>query len=361
MKRMKPQWQRCEAKRLILADHQGRSRSSGYRRRRVTREFEGSDCVNEIPTVDISRPSITSKLALDAACRDHGFFLLLGHGLDDLVDRTWAQTRRFFDADPELKHGVSRSEQNPLGYYDRELTKLRRDRKEVFDFMIPSGSLRRDRNRWPSALPGFRETLTEFFDAFGRLAADTLQLVHATLELSARETAAHCGSPAVSTVRLNHYPVDDPVPEGERSELTPLGDLALGHHTDPGVLTLLLQDEVGGLQTKSQRDGWIDVPPEPGTIVVNLGDTLQVWTNDRYRAAVHRVVPMTRTQRYSIPYFFNPQVDAVISPIAELCEEPPRFSPFTWREFIQARIDDNFSHLGRDDTQVDQFRVRRAH
>jgi len=199
--------------------------------------------------------------------------------------------------------------------------------------------------------------MTEFFDAFGQLAGETLRLVHSVLGLSEQEIAAHRGSPPVSTVRLNHYPVDDPLAEGERAKVTPLGDLALGHHTDPGVLTLLLQDETGGLQTESREAGWIDVPPQPGSIVVNLGDTLRVWTNDRYRASVHRVVPMTRSQRYSIPYFFNPQVDCVISPIAELCAEPPRYRPFTWREFIQARIDDNFADLGKEDTQIDHYRV----
>ena len=107
----------------------------------------------EIPTVDISLPCASSKEALDAACRDHGFFLLAGHGLDDLVDRTWTQTRRFFDAKAAVKEEVRRSQENALGYYDRELTKRLRDRKEVFDFMMPSsltsptGAARRDRNR----------------------------------------------------------------------------------------------------------------------------------------------------------------------------------------------------------------------
>jgi isopenicillin N synthase-like dioxygenase len=313
--------------------------------------------MSQVPTIDISHPTRTSKAALDAACRDHGFFLLAGHGLDDLVERTWSQTRRFFDADPSVRDAVRRSEENPLGYYDRELTKRERDHKEVFDFMIPNGE-RRDRNQWPDDLPGFRETLTEFFDAFGQLAARTLDLVHATLELSDREIADHPGSSQVSTVRLNHYTVGDPVRRGEREELTPLGELALGHHTDPGVLTLLLQDQTGGLQTQSNEEGWIDVPPEPGTIVVNLGDTMQVWTNDRYRAAVHRVVPMTNKRRFSIPYFYNPQVDAVIAPIAQLCEAGPRYRPFGWREFIQARIDDNYTDLGQEDTQAAHFRIR---
>ena len=312
--------------------------------------------MSQVPTIDIGHPTRTSKAALDAACRDHGFFLLSGHGLDDLVDRTWSQTRRFFDAESSVRDSVRRSEQNPLGYYDRELTKQKRDHKEVFDFMIPNGE-RRDRNQWPSQLPGFRETLSEFFDAFGQLAARTLALVHSTLELSESEMAQHLGSAHVSTVRLNHYPIGDPVPEGQRAELTPLGDLALGHHTDPGVLTLLLQDRAGGLQTQSGEDGWIDVQPEPGTIVVNLGDTMQVWTNDRYRAAIHRVVPMTHKNRYSIPYFYNPQIDAVIAPISQLCEAGPRYRPFGWREFIQARIDDNYTDLGQEDTQAAHFRI----
>ena len=89
----------------------------------------------------------------------------------------------------------------------------------------------------------------------------------------------------------------------------------------------------------------------------NLADSLQVWTNDRYRAAVHRVVPMTRRDRYSIPYFFNPPFDAVIRPIDEICEDGPRYRPFTWREFIQARIDDNFADPGVDDTQASHFRI----
>jgi len=171
----------------------------------------------------------------------------------------------------------------------------------------PAGA---ERNRWPDDLEGFRETMAEFFDAFGRLSSETMALVHRVLGLPDSVIATHDGSPAVSTVRLNHYPVGDPVPTEERGDLAALGDVALGHHTDPGVITLLLQDDRGGLQTETRSGEWIDVPPERGTIVVNLADCVQVWTNDRYRAAVHRVVPMTTGDRYSIPYFFNPDVEA---------------------------------------------------
>ena len=133
--------------------------------------------------------------------------------------------------------------------------------------------------------------------------------------------------------------------------------MALHHHTDPGILTLLVQDAVGGLQTESLEDGWIDVPPVPGTIVVNLGDAMQVWTNDAYRAAIHRVTPRRGQPRYSTPYFYNPQSDAWLEPLEGLTEAAPRYRRFTWKEFIQARVSDNFADLGAEDTQISHYKI----
>ena len=113
-----------------------------------------------VPTIDISRSDALERDSLDRACRDHGFFLLRGHGLDALIDEMWDQTRRFFDAPRAVKEAVRRTEERPLGYYDRELTKQKRDRKEVFDFMEPDGPIGAKRNRWPEELVGFRETQT---------------------------------------------------------------------------------------------------------------------------------------------------------------------------------------------------------
>jgi isopenicillin N synthase-like dioxygenase len=310
-----------------------------------------------VPTIDISRPDATRLAALDAACSDHGFFLLEGHGLDAVIEETWAETRRFFAAPAPVKDSVRRTADQALGYYDRELTKRRRDRKEVFDFMQPDGAIGEKRNRWPSDLDGFRSVQTAFFDAFSDLAVRTLDLVYTALGASDQSAALLRGSPLTSTVRLNHYPVGDPLPEAEREGLPELADVSLGHHTDPGVLTLLLQDDTGGLQALARDGSWIDVPPRAGTIVVNLADSLQVLSNDRYRAAVHRVLPMTNAARYSIPYFYNPPIDAVIEPIEQLCATGPCYRPFTWREFIQARIDDNYADLGAEDTQASHFRI----
>ena len=310
-----------------------------------------------VPVVDISNPSATSLADLDRACRDHGFFLLSGHGLDDLIARTFATAGRFFDAPAEVKEAIRRDAANPLGYNDRELTKRRRDHKEVFDIVDPVQGRSRHYNRWPD-LEGFREAIEQHYDACSDLAERTTDLVLHALGLPADRQASHRGDRTASNLRLNHYTVGDPVPEGERDGLSALADdVALGHHTDLGLVTLLIQDDVGGLQAQSDEHGWIDVEPRPGTIVVNLGDCMQVWTNDGYRAAVHRVLPMTTRTRMSIPYFLNPARDAVVQPVPELVIDRPRYLPFPFRQFIDARSADNYADAGAPDAQISDFLI----
>lgn len=318
------------------------------------------DGVDFVPTIDATAPSSADLHALDTACRDHGFFLLANHGLDDLIDAAWHETRRFFDAPRHVRTSIVRDRENPLGYFDRELTKRKRDHKEVFDFVDPTFAPVDARNRWPQDLPGFRETMTELYDALSALTNRTLDIALDALGLKGESRNVITCSRRGSMLRLNHYPVGDPVPEQERDGLADLGPTALGYHTDPGIITLLIQDDTGGLQTESRTHGWIDVPPQPGTIVVNLGDCMQAYTNDRYRAAVHRVVPMTKRRRFSIPYFSNPPREATVAPIAALCDNGARYRAFAWREFMDARAYDNFADLGADDAQVTDYRIVNA-
>jgi len=307
-----------------------------------------------VPVVDISDPGATSIAELDRACRDHGFFLLAGHGIDDLIGRTFVAARRFFESPPAIKDEVRRDAANPLGYNDRELTKRRRDHKEVFDLVDPTEGRAQHYNRWP-ALDGFRDAIAEHYDACSDLAARTTELVLAALGLPADVAAEHRGDRTTSNMRLNHYTLDDPVSEAERAGLADLGDVALGHHTDLGLLTLLIQDDVGGLQAESAEHGWIDVEPRPGTIVVNLADCMQVWSNDRYRAAVHRVLPMTTSTRMSIPYFLNPPRDMTIEPIRDTGDGRARYRPFVFRDYIDARSADNYADAGAPDSQISDF------
>lgn len=312
-----------------------------------------------VPVINLASPTDESIAALDEACTDHGFFLISGHGADDLIAQTWAETKRFFDAGPEVHEPLRRTEENPMGYFDRELTKRKRDHKAVFDYLDPTMPNRDVWNRWPENLPGFRQSMTQFHTEFTTLAQRTLALLHTVLGLGPDSQAKMALDPSNSPVRLNHYPVGDPVPEGERDGLVDLGETALGYHTDPGTLTLLLQDDTGGLQTQSRNGDWIDVPPRPGTIVVNLADAVQVQTNDRWRAAVHRVIPMTTDRRFSIPYFGNPSRHTTIAPLEELSPEP-RYRSFDWSHFMASRTADNFSDLGAEDAQISDYLVELA-
>lgn len=329
--------------------------------------------MQNIPVIDFQAYAHSGMAAIDQtglteACEDHGFFLLTNHGLDAQIANVFAAADAFFSQPREHKIAVYRDESNPLGYYDRELTKQRRDQKEVFDFKI-GGHLSRNperHTRWPAQPEGFREALTEFFSAFTELSEATMRMVLQSIGLSTSQVAQTMeqgfGPSHTSAARLNYYPASDPVPNAERKDVTPLGDMALHHHTDPGAITLLLQDVIGGLQALSRTDGWIDVPPAEGTIVVNIGDILQVWTNDRCTAGVHRVVPVTSPRgRYSIPFFYQPKVDAVIEPWLSqdsvAGKQKPLYRAFSWQEYIRGRVADNFSDLGEDDIQIARYKV----
>ena len=311
-----------------------------------------------VPTIDLAAAERGIGLEpLDRACRDHGFFLLKNHGMDECIRQMWEASEAFFALPRDVKREISRTEASPLGYYDKEVTKRKRDQKEVFDYMMSraDGS---DVNQWPANQDSFRAVMDDFFIAASTVAERTLKIVYSSLVNDVDTALLPKGAARTSNVRLNYYPVNDPLAESERDGVTSLGDMALHHHTDPGILTLLLQDMTGGLQTLSKDDGWIDVPPEEGTIVVNLGDAMQVWTNDVYVAAMHRVVPRQSTGRYSTPYFFNPANDAMLEPLAGLLSgADPVYRPFTWREYIQGRVEDNFADLGEDDIQIERFRV----
>jgi len=315
--------------------------------------------MNRVPVINLTDPAVIAGERglledLDRACRDHGFFLLVGHGLDDEFERMWEEAARFFAAPRSERLAILRTEDRPLGYYDRELTKQQRDLKEVFDYMRPAADAK-GRNQWPEQRAEFKLAMTGFYEAMSELAATTLSLIHTALGIGGIDELT--GDPNTSNVRLNHYPVGDPLTEEEKQSVNALGDMALHHHTDPGLITLLLQDDTGGLQALSAEDGWIDIPPLKHAVIVNVGDALQAWSNDNYRAAVHRVVPMASLSRMSTPYFYNPAADAVIEPHPVLAETQPRYRPFAWREFIQSRIDDNYQDLGEADTQIDVYRI----
>ena len=311
--------------------------------------------ISNVPTIDFqtAKTDPSQLKLLDSACRDHGFFLLKNHGMQSIINDMWQASEWFFQQPRKDKLAITRTEFIPLGYYDRELTKQKRDLKEVFDYMLPKVG-GEDFNQWPENRD-FKNVMLHFFQEASTVAAQTLDLLFYALNND--QITLPVGESKTSNARLNFYPVSDPLNSSDQAKVSELGDMALHHHTDPGILTLLLQDMTGGLQAKSKEFGWIDIEPEEDTIVVNLGDAMQVWSNDQYVAAIHRVLKRTNNSRYSTPYFYNPEGNAVLKPIEGLSSESDLYESFTWKEYIQGRVNDNYEDLGEDDIQIERFRV----
>ena len=329
----------------------------------------------EIPVIDISGfddrtngatpDAIVGQVA--AAAERFGFFQVVGHGIaPGVIEEVWAQSRRFFSLARDDKRAVARTRDNARGYYDRELTKRARDLKEVFDFAhVPHPELDDadprnfaavdGHNQWPEAIPEFRTIMRRYLAECETVAHRLLHAFALGLGLEPTFFDRHFDRDHTSFIRLNWYPLADPLDSEEATAVTSLGDMALHHHTDAGALTLLLQDDVGGLQV-SHDGSWIDVDPLDGGLVVNTGDMMQVWSNDRYRAALHRVRPMRGVERGSIPYFFNPSYRTEYLPVVTGPESPPRYRPINWGAFRQGRADGDYADYGTE-IQIDHFRV----
>jgi len=178
--------------------------------------------MSTVPTIDIQNIDNAALDTIDTACRDHGFFLLIGHGLDPLMADMWQQAAAFFAAASATKGAVMRTATNPLGYFDRELTKRKRDQKETFDFRPTDWMTGEKAMPWPTGMPTFEATLRRYFTANTVLAASVTRLVCQAMGTSPNSLDEAFGPHHTSMARINHYPVDDPVPTEERINVNPL-------------------------------------------------------------------------------------------------------------------------------------------
>jgi isopenicillin N synthase-like dioxygenase len=293
-----------------------------------------------------------------AACREWGFFQVINHGISpELINDVWAQTRQFFSGPPEIRESILRTRENPWGYYNNELTKNKRDKKEVFDFTTEGPDpIYRSQNRWPDRDGSFRGTMLAYLESCTDLSLSLLEAFCVGLDLPRDYLRKFFVPEHTGFIRLNHYPVTDPL--GENVEETrPHAGMGVHHHTDAGALTILLQDAVGGLQV--HQDGyWHNIPPVDGAFVINTGDMMQVWSNDSYRAATHRVLAMEDADRYSIPFFFNPAANARITPLSTVVTDsrPCAYRTIEWAEFRSRRTDGDYADYGAE-VQITQYRL----
>ncbi|MCU1400355.1 MAG: hypothetical protein JWN62_3464 [Acidimicrobiales bacterium] len=307
----------------------------------------------DVPVIDLApwrtgnadaREGVAS--AVDDACRTSGFFQIVGHGFPPaVIDHALAQIDEFFHlplaekmmirpGSDAINRGFLPLGSEALSYTvgvdapadlpevfvvgPDELPADARHHADPFNVFTP--------NLWPPKPGGLRPAMLAYFDAVVALAKTMVDIYAVALGLEPTFFRGHVDH-STETLRVNYYErlaPEEPIADGQQR---------LGAHTDYGITTVLYADRVPGLQLLDHDGVWHDVLAEPGAFIVNLGDLLAQWTNDRWRSTVHRVVATggQGTRRRSIAFFFDGNYDSVIECLPTCCDEdhPARYAPTT--------------------------------
>jgi isopenicillin N synthase-like dioxygenase len=321
---------------------------------------------SEIPIIDVSallagdEPGAVQEVAdqLGRICETIGFFAVTGHGVPrETIAELSKQAYAFFDLPYEEKMRIKRPrpEQN-RGYIatgDETLARLAGndtppDMKELFaigPYKVPNDPYHSApdaypsfaANLWPRGVPGLQPAMQAYWDAVERLGNAIAKGFAVALGLPFDyfvEKLDH----NTSQLRVMHYPVPHTPPAA--------GQLRAGEHSDLGMMTILTADnDRGGLQVKRRGGGWIDVPVIEGAFVVNIGDLMMRWTNDRWVSTPHRVINPSgigdpNSRRLSIGYFFNPNYDTEIAclPNCQTPQRPARYESLTVHDYRTSRF-----------------------
>jgi isopenicillin N synthase-like dioxygenase len=308
---------------------------------------------NALPIIDFAGAGDEAIAAqLDAAFSGIGFCYFRGIGVDPaLVDGVFTASRRFHALPRSAKDAIAMNRFH-RGYMAPKSSIIetssvarvtRPNDSESFMLMheVRSTDPRFGRpldgpNQWPD-LPEFRPDVEAYEQAMRGFCLRLLPALAIALGLPRDWFARHFQQPT-TFLRLLHYPprpIDAP-------------DDAFGSapHTDYGFITILAQDDRGGLEVR-RRDGiWLKAPPIPGTWVVNVADMLSRWTNGRWQSTPHRVKNVSGRDRYSCPYFFDVSMDTVVEvlPTCQGPDDPPKFAPVRYGDYLLERLDRNYTY-----------------
>jgi len=313
-----------------------------------------------IPVVDMApflRGDAAARRAvaaeIGAACREIGFFTIVNHGVDEaLVARTFAEAKRFF-ALPEAEKRKIAIENSAChrGWFRvggenldpakqaegdlKEGVKIGRDLAMDHPRVV-AGLPLHGPNQWPD-LPGWRAAMEDYYAAMEALGREMMHAFALALGLEEGYFDGWLDVP-MTTLGPLHYP-----PQAGRITEARIG---AGAHTDYGCLTMLAQDDAGGLQVRAKGGGWIGAPPVAGSFVVNIGDMMERWTNGVFASTLHRVINVSGRERYSLPFFFDPDFLAPVRCI-ETClaaGETPMFEPTTAGQHLLDMINASFDY-----------------
>lgn len=314
--------------------------------------------MNSLPIIDIaplyhSDPAGWPQVArqIDQACRQWGFFYIKGHPISAarIAELKAAAVDFFARPDAEkLRIDITQTRHH-RGYGAIASEQLDPgqpcDLKETFDMglhlsaehpEVLAGKPLRGPNRHPD-IPGWQALLEQHYLDMHELAKTLLRAMALALGIE-RDFFDQRFEQPISVLRLIHYPPRQTASSSEQQ--------GAGAHTDYGCVTLLYQDDAGGLQVQNRQGQWIDAPPIDGTFVVNIGDMLARWSNDLYKSTPHRVISPLGVDRYSMPFFAEPHPDTEISclPGCQNPEHPAKYAPISCSDYMLSRFAETYAY-----------------
>jgi isopenicillin N synthase-like dioxygenase len=312
-----------------------------------------ADAVEEIPVIDLGAfragvPGAQERLAADLAhVFEHvGFYFIVNHGIpQSLIDDTFAAAKRFHDLPLERKLEIRLNEYN-IGYLPmrggttRHSALSANNKPNVNEAFFCARELSLDHpdvlagkpyrcaNKWPRDLPGFRDSCLAYSTALEKLARSLVPAYALALDLPETYFDAAFANPMFK-LRMTHYPPQQASAVDSEFGLAP--------HTDTSFMTLLAPNKVPGLSIRLPSGRWIDAPSIEGAFLVNGGDMLRRWTNDRFLATPHRVANRTGAERYAIPFFFDCWAEHRMECLPTCTDpgNPPKYEPITYVEYMK--------------------------
>jgi isopenicillin N synthase-like dioxygenase len=309
--------------------------------------ISSSNDENHIPIISLDDPDQEKTVeALRTACKEVGFFYLQGHGIEhSFIESVMEQSQRLFAlpvsakkvmSDPTISRGYTGMEEETLNPADQK----KGDTKEGFyigrDIQPEDPKYNPAKlsgpNCWPTAettpemedSDEFRRIMEAYFDQISHVGLRVVRLIALAIGLPEDFFDASFTEP-MAALRLLHYAAEKSQPDE--------GIYACGAHSDYGMVTILLTDSNPGLQILTKQGQWMDAPPVKDCFIVNLGDMLERWTNGMFKSTKHRVLTAGDAERYSIPFFYEPNFDTRVECLAQCCStdntNPAKYPPTT--------------------------------
>lgn len=316
---------------------------------------------NDIPVIDLAPLRQNTEVGLRrvaGAIRDAysqvGFAYLINHGIaQSLIDNLFEASRQFhaLPREDKMKIEVNAFHRGfiPINTSTVKTSSVanvtRPNQSESFMMMhdLPDddpdvlvGAPLAGPNQWPERLPSFRPVVMAYNDAMVRLGRQLVRAISVALGGGTHDLDAYFERPT-TFLRLLSYP--------EQPLRSPEDLFGSAPHTDYGFITILIQDDAGGLQVRNVAGEWIDAPYRPGTFVMNSADILHRWSNGRFISTPHRVINRSGRTRYSCPFFFDPDMHATIAPLPSCVsdEAPSAYSPVVFGDYLMERLHKNYN------------------